>query len=115
MGVAAALGDEDIRGKRAHRTGHDRMKRPQPTRIVSTWRQRDVDRGPHAVAPTELGRHAGAGEERPRVLMQADGQDPRVVVERGLDAVAVVHVDVDIGDPLRAARRAAVGSPAPRR
>src|SRR6185295_4187972 len=105
MRVAPALGDEDIRGKGAHGTGYDGMKGPQPTRIVSSWRQRDVDGGPHAVTPTKLGRHARAWEERPRVLMQADGQDPRVVVERGLNAVAVVHVDVDIGDPLRAARQ----------
>ena len=46
----------------------------------------------------------GAGrcrEQRHRVLVQADRQHPRVVVERGLDTVAVVHVDVHVGDPLR--------------
>ena len=34
--------------------------------------------------------------------MQRDRQHPRVVVERGLHPVAVVHVDVDVGDALEA-------------
>ena len=32
------------------------------------------------------------------MLVQADRQHPGVVVERGLDAIAVVDVDVDVGD-----------------
>ena len=52
---------------------------------------------------------AGAGEEVAPALVQRHRQHPRLVPERALDAVAVVHVDVDVGDPLarpaRAARR----------
>ena len=44
----------------------------------------------------------GAGEERPPALVQRDGEHARVVPEDPLDAVAVVHVDVDVGHPLRA-------------
>ena len=36
------------------------------------------------------------------MLVQADRQHPRIVIEGGLHPVAVVHVDVDVGDPLRA-------------
>jgi hypothetical protein len=36
------------------------------------------------------------------VLVQADRQDPRIVPERGLDAVPVMYVDVDVRDPLGA-------------
>ena len=34
------------------------------------------------------------------MLVQADRQHPRIVVEGGLYPVSVVHVDVDVGDPL---------------
>ena len=34
------------------------------------------------------------------MLVQADRQHPRIVVEGGLYPVGVVHVDVDVGDPL---------------
>jgi hypothetical protein len=42
---------------------------------------------------------AGARKERPRVLVQRDGQHPVGVVEGILDPVAVVDVDVDVGHP----------------
>src|SRR4029079_486436 len=45
-----------------------------------------------------LPRMAAAGVERARVLVQADEQDRRVVLERRLRAVAVVHVEVHDGD-----------------
>ena len=44
----------------------------------------------------------GTGEQARRVLVQADRQDARVVPERRLHPVAVVHVDVDVRDPLGA-------------
>ena len=48
-------------------------------------------------------------------LVQGDGQHPRVVPEDPLHAVAVVGVDVHVGDPLRRRRPAAAGWPARRR
>ena len=53
---------------------------------------------PVAGARAVLRRPARAREQRQRVLVQRDRQHPRVGVEGGLDAVAVVHVDVDVGD-----------------
>ena len=41
------------------------------------------------------------GNSVTRRLVQADREHPRIVVEDGLHAVAVVHVDVDVRDPLR--------------
>ncbi len=57
---------------------------------------------PSACRAAGFGRQAGAGEQGVRVLVQADRQDPRVVPERRLHAVAVVRVHVDVGDPLGA-------------
>ena len=57
---------------------------------------------PCACGPPMSPGEAGAGEQRPPGLVQRDGQHPRVVPEDPLDAVAVVHVDVDVGDPLGA-------------
>jgi len=39
------------------------------------------------------------------VLVQRDREHPGVVVERGLHTVAVVDVDVDVGDALEAVVR----------
>ena len=82
--------------------GHHGVERAQPARVGGAHRQRDVDDVPLGAGPTDVVRPARAGEERPRRLVQRDGQDPRVVPERVLDAVAVVHVDVDVGDALGA-------------
>ena len=38
------------------------------------------------------------GNKRPPVLVQGDGEHAVGVVESGLDAVAVVDIDIDVGD-----------------
>ena len=53
---------------------------------------------PCAAPLPHLGGPAGAGEQRQRRLVDRHRQHPGVVVERGLHAVAVVRVDVDVGD-----------------
>ena len=57
---------------------------------------------PSACGPPESSCEAGAGKEHLPGLVQRDRQHPRVVVEDRLDAVAVVDVDVDVGDLLHA-------------
>ena len=57
---------------------------------------------PCAPRAADVAGEAGAGEQRPTGLVQRDRQHPGVVPEDALDAVAVVHVDVDVGDPLGA-------------
>src|ERR1700733_9502038 len=51
-----------------------------------------VTGAPARGGPAGLVRPPGAGEQRVRVLVHADGQDPRVVPEDGLHAVAVMGV-----------------------
>jgi hypothetical protein len=78
------------------------MKGPQPAGVPGAGRKRDVDRGPLGLRSADLGGSPGAGEQGIRVLVQADGQHPRVIPERRLHSVTVMGVHVDVGDPLRA-------------
>ena len=102
MCVGAALADQDLRSERAQHAGYDRVERTQPAVVADAGRQRDVDRAAVGARAAGLGRESGAREQRQRRLVQADRQHPRVVVEHGLYAVAVVHVDVDVRDALGA-------------
>ena len=82
--------------------GTTRVDRAQPGGVAGAGRQRDVgDRAARRRA-ADVGRPAGAREEVPAALVHRDREHPRVVPEHPLDAVAVVHVDVDVGDPLGA-------------
>ena len=65
-------------------------------------RQRQVGREAFACAAADLSRCPGARIER--ILMQRDKQHMRVVVERILRAVAVMHVPIDDRDAFQAAR-----------
>src|SRR5215211_2897845 len=76
------------------------MEGPQPTSIAGPRWQRDVDRRTLRVRTTRLAGTPRAREERGRRLVQAHGQHPRIVVEDRLYAVPVMHVDVDVRDPL---------------
>ena len=102
MGVAPRLGHQHLRPERPQHRRHDGMERRVPAGIIRVGGQRDVDALPHRVASTGLVREPRSGEQRQWRLVDADRQHPGVTVEGGLYAVAVVHVDVDVGDPLRA-------------
>ena len=78
------------------------MEGPQPGRVGGAGRQRQVDRVALGAGAAGVLGEAGAGEEVAAALVHRDGEHPRVVPEGALDAVAVVHVDVDVGDPLGA-------------
>jgi calcium-translocating P-type ATPase len=105
VGVAAVLADQDLRAELAQQRRHDGVERAQPARVAGACGQRHVDREAEGVRPACFGRPARAWEQRGRVLVQADRQHPRVVVEDRLHPVAVVHVDVDVRDALGAARQ----------
>ncbi len=102
VGVAAVLADQDLRVKGAQQRRDHGMEGPQPGRVAGAARQGDVHGPPLGAGPARLRWPAGAGEQQVRGLVQADREHPRVVVEGGLHAVAVMHVDVHVGDPLGA-------------
>ncbi len=78
------------------------MHRAQPPGVRRAGRQRDV----HGVALGVRAAHVlgepGAREEHPAALVHRDREHAGVVPEDALDAVAVVDVDVHVGDPLGA-------------
>ena len=100
VGVAAALGDQHVRANARSSAGTTAWNaRSQPASSVPGGSATLTD-VPSAVALADSVGSPVPGEQRARVLVQADREHPRVVVERGLHAVAVVHVDVDVGDAL---------------
>ena len=101
VGVAAVLADQDVGGEGGQQWRHDGIEGSQPGLVSGTCREGDVDRVALGVRAADLVRETGAGEQGSGILVQADGQDSGIVPERGLDAVAVVDVDVDIRDALR--------------
>ena len=96
------LRDEYVGRELAQQRRHHGVERAQPARVAGARREGDVDRTALRVRAAGVGREAGAGEQELSGLVQGDGQHPRVVVEDRLDTVAVVDVDVDVRDPLRA-------------
>ena len=98
--VAAVLADQDVRAEGAQQVRHHGVEGPQPAGVRGPSRQGHVDRGPLRAGPARFRRPPGAGPQRRGVLVQADRQHPRIVVEGGLHPVAVMHVDADVGDPV---------------
>ncbi len=100
MGVAAVLADDQLRREGAQQRGHERGEGPQPRSVAGARGHGQVDRVPPRRRAPEIPGVPGAGEERLPGLVDRDRHDPRLVPERPLDAVTVVRVDVDVGDPL---------------
>ena len=79
--------------------------------VARARRQRDVDRVPSAPGPPiSPGKPVPGKSIRPlscSEMVSTRGSSQKIAC----DAVAVVHVDVDVRDPLGAVRRAASGSP----
>ena len=78
--------------------------------VAGIGRQGDVQAGADAVAGARLAGLAGAREEKTPRLVHGDGEHPRVVVEDGLHPVAVVGVEVDVGDTQPACDRGAMAT-----
>src|SRR3954453_3797789 len=102
MCVAAVLRDEHLRRELTDEWWHHCMERAQPSGVTGARGKRDVDRRAASLVATGLVREAGAREQRAAGLVQADRQHAWVVPERRLHAIAVMHVDVDVRDPLDA-------------
>ena len=103
MAVAAVLGDQHVRAANSRSSGGTTAwkARSHPPSAVPGGRA-TLTAVPCGVRAAGVVREAGAGEQHLAGLVQGDRQHPRVVVEDLLDPVAVVHVDVDVGDPVRA-------------
>ncbi len=101
--VAAELRHEDVGtealdGRRDH--GPERL---EPSVVAGVGWQRHVDRGALHPRTSPLRDRAGAREEPAGVvLVDRDREHARLVPEDRLDAVAVMDVDVDVGDSLGA-------------
>ncbi len=102
VGVAPVLGHQHVGGELAQERRDDGVEGAQPAGVAGAGRQGHVDGRADGVRPAEVDRRARAGEEELARLVQRDGEHARVVPEHALDAVAVVDVDVDVGDPLGA-------------
>ncbi len=76
------------------RRSHDPLDRRQVGALATAGRQRNIDVGPRACARSILLHRAGIRREV-AVLVQRDREHGRVLVERLLDAVAVVDVPID--------------------
>lgn len=102
MIVGTALADDDLRPEPGDRGRHDRVEPSQPQRITGAGQDREVDRGAFGGARPHLARPTGVGPQRRGVLVDGDRHHTRVAEKRVLDAVSVVGVDVDVGDPVEA-------------
>ena len=88
------VGRERTDGRRDHA-----LEREPVLGIAGTGRERQVHREPGALTGTDIDEPPCAGEQVAAGLVHRDGEDVGALVERLLNAVAVVHVDVDVGDP----------------
>ena len=98
--VGAALGEQQLRAEGPQQGGHHGVEGAQPALVVGAGRQGEVDGRSLRALAARLGREAGAGKQRQRRLVNADREHPGIVVEHLLHAVAVMHVDVDVRDPV---------------
>jgi hypothetical protein len=102
VGVAAELGDQQLRLERADQRRHHRVERGEVQVVGGARRQRQVGDGAAGGALADLVGEPGAGEQVAPGLVHRDRQHPGLLGEDRLDPVAVVDVDVDVGDPLDA-------------
>lgn len=98
MGVDAELGDKEVGAEAGDQGRHDLAEGPEVRIVGGVGREGDVDAVAGAVTAAALADEAGTGKEGAAVLVEGDGEHAAVVVEGVLDAVAVVNVDVDVGD-----------------
>ena len=100
--VASELRHQDVGLEALDQRRDDGAERVQPRVVAGERRQRHVHRAPLRARSTAFGQTTRPWEEPRRVLVDRDRQHTRVVVEDELHAIAVMDVDVDVGDPLGA-------------
>ena len=108
--VDTVLKHDELRSVRTDHRRDDRTEQRQERIVPDPGGQGDVDLEPRAVAATRLDHLARPREEHAAGLVKIDVQDVAVVVEAVHDAVAVVHVDVHVGDGDGTVPRARSGS-----
>ena len=95
--IRTALQEDELgrlRLKVRKHLGPDHRKR----RIVRPRRQRDIELGPARGAATDLVRASSAGVEVATILVQVGEDHAGVVLETVIHPIAVVGIDVDVGD-----------------
>ena len=97
--VGAVLRHDDVRPEGRCERRHQQPDRIQPGPLARPRFQRHVDRrsGGHPF-PDLVGEACPRKEVTPG-LVEGHGQDTRIVPEQRLDAVAVMHVEIDVQDP----------------
>ena len=96
--VGPVLRDDDVRPERRGERRQQGPDRGQPRRLPGVRLERHVDRRPGRGALPQLVDEPGPREQVPPALVERHRQHARVVVRDRLDAVAVVHVEVDVQD-----------------
>ena len=98
VGVDAELGEQHVGSEGLQQGRDDGLEGVQVDLVVGVGIQGQVDRVADAIARADLTGKAGAGEQVVPRLVNRDGEHSRVAVEGVLHAVAVVCVDVHVGD-----------------
>src|SRR5690348_8006204 len=105
MRVAAVLSHQYRRLEPSQQCRNDLFERQKPRLVPRVRNKRHV--GGESLSRTNAAvlRKAGAGKQPVARFVQADGQNVRIALKDVLDAVAVVNVDVDVGDAMAALDR----------
>ncbi len=96
MRVDAELRDDDVGTERLQERRHHLLEGREVGGRVRIGFQREIHRISDARALARLVHEPGAGEEPLAALVRGDRHHVRVAVERGLHAIAVMRVDVDV-------------------
>src|ERR687886_2512436 len=96
MGVAAVLGEDQVRLKGPQDFWHDGLEALDEGIVLRERLERQVDRVPVSLPLAPLLDIAGPREEGAPRLVHRDRQDVRVVIEHPLHPVAMVDVGVHV-------------------
>ena len=100
VSITPVLGNHHVRPEFSQKGRNDRIQCAQPLRITGTRGQRTVDRGPFSAGTASVAGPASSRKLRDATFVERDGHHARIVPKNALHSVAVVHVHIDIDDPL---------------
>lgn len=98
VGVDSKLCEDEVGFERSREVGDGGVECLVPETIVGVGSQGYVDAVAFTVADADFVWSAGSGEEPLAGFVDGYGHRSFSFVEPGLDAVAVVHIDVDVKD-----------------
>ena len=98
VGVDAELGEDEVGVKGASQVGDDGVEGLVPKLVIGVRSEGDVDAVSITISDAGFVRIARAGEEPLAGFVDRYSHRSVGIVEPGLDAVAVVDVDVDVED-----------------